>query len=455
MNKYFNLGLETVKILISKLELMKSNTNKIRLEIGCDNEGTGLSSKAIIVNGMQMEEVGFTTEGVPADYVEKELYVNCAVKASEFIAYLSAFSVFNSVITFCHTGSVLKIEVPGQADISLPTVNLAEAEPLFEDDSKNSLAIIKCESAKFIEVLKASAYNAENVVDPSGINDRVVFMFEPDKVTVFSSEGHIFASSWCNLTAKFNNKLRALSALREKGSSLDDAGKAMLFTKIKEVEQDKENGVQKLLGLAKTEAGFEENVCMLALPTVNANVLLRVISNSEYMQVIITTRYFKVLAGNTLATFMLADRYTSMYRKMTAAWEQTKWNGKIVVDRDQLLNAMNIVRLSGGAEKTPFSLSVKDGKLVSKDTNGNSVMTNIIASEGNLDGVDKYYVCNIFSTLLSHLPKGNVCISMDDNVKAPIQLRNGDLSGENITAKSYIIGIYKTPVKSDEEKSPN
>lgn len=440
--KQFKLSNEVAKNLLSQLEIMKTDKNKVRLEIGVKNAGKGVACKATIVSGGMMLVTGFVTSAVPKDYEDGSLYLSCAVKASELCSYLSAFLPFNADVSFSFDEKVLTMSVGTQAKVKLALVDMGECEPLLVDDSKESYCATKDLSVPgFLSALNQGGYLVKPEVDPRGITDRVVLSFTNNNITVYSAESAGFATSWCDANVQFIESLHALS-------HIPDDAKISYMGRLKNQEISQED----FLAYAK-ENGYEKGVLNISLSSGALNALTKVIRNSAQISVFITSKYMRVMSGNVQTVYALAGSCPTIYKQALGRWDESKFSGHMTVDKESLCNALHIMKLSS-ADK-PFLLTSKSGNLVVTDTVGNSVKTAIVASEGDFEKVSAYFSCDKTLSALNKMPNGNVCVHIDAKLGIPAVLTNGEISGNGVTCKAYVMPVNYKPEAVEEDKADN
>ena len=438
--KMIKLTQDVANAVLERLSLLKNNTNKVRLVFGLKNAGAGITCMARIVDGMRMEEIGFLTNGVPSDYVDGEVYASCIVKAKAFCDYLSAFNSFNADVVFGVSDKLLSLAVEGQANVSLECVSEADAEPLFVDDSKTTMAVFTCSGNVLNDALKMGGFCAVTSDDPSMIADRVVLSFDASALYVYStdSEHARVTSSTAQIKASFNDALRAACFLKNKVDSLNGEAKAQLLEKVSKTPK------QQLVDVAKAE-GFDGSTFDIAVPTSSIQIVQKLIAGAEKIEVAISQRYLRIRCGNVLASFLLADICPTIYKTVLPNMEKVKWEGTVVVDKEQFVNALNIIQLSADSDNYPFSFSVdtKQGKVVMKDNSGNSTLCNLVSSScgDSIDSLVKYMKASNFASVLSKYPNGNIVICINGKKNSFMQVRNGELDGKNVTSKTYLIEI--------------
>lgn len=450
------LTLEVVQYLVSKISKMVNDTNKVLLMIGMGKQGEGLKCCARIVDKMAMEIVGFSTKDTPADYDAsvKEPYIKCAVKASSFQAYLSAMAQYKADITFSYNEKTLDLCVDGQANISLPCVGESEVEAPLSNKGVRDIMEMNFAAGKFLDAVKSGGFCAETGEDMSGIGDRVVFSFFMNKkrLHVYSAEsgGGRMAASFAEISSikKDGKEARVDMFLDEKIGTIALEEEKQAF-----IESVKGADASGKLELAVKHGYSEEAPYDIALPMTNVLILQNLLSEEGKEDVIslkVTSRYLMVASKSVVATFLISDKALSACRKRVDYFNQHKWACGVLVDKEKMVQALSIIKLSNTAEDKTFNVQVENGKIVLKSANGNTTNIPVVSIGGNAAGIVRRFPTEKLMKTLSKFANGNVCLALSSDSRMPLQVRNGDLDGKGSTAITYLAGItIAAPAKTE------
>lgn len=457
MKKKITLALEVVNYLVNKVSKMVNDTNKVLLMIGMGKQGEGLKSCARIVDKMAMEMVGFTTKDTPEDYDEtvKEPYIKCAVKASEFCAYLSALSQYSADIICTFTGKSFDLCVDGQADISLPCVAESEIEAPLSNKGILDILEMNFPNGKFLDAVKSGGFCAETGEDISGIGDRVLFSFFVNKkrLNIYSAEsnGSRLAASSVEIASikKDGKDARVNMFLNEKLGTIAGEDEKQAFMK-----SVKEADAAGRLEIA-TKNGYSEDMPYdIAVPMANILTLQKLLDGEgkdDTISLKVTSRYLMVASKNVVATFLISDKAISACRNLCDKFNNHSWTCGMLIDKEKMVQALSIIKLSATAKTQPLTLQVEKGKIVLKDANGNTTTVPVVSMGGKAEGIVRYFQTSKLMTVLSKFTNGNVCLALSAEPKMPLQIRNGDLNGSGTTAITYLVGLSVKPAPAKED----
>lgn len=458
--KKITLALEVAQYLVNKVSKMVNDTNKVLLMIGVGKQGEGLKSCARIVDKMAMEMVGFSTKDTPADYNPsvKEPYIKCAVKASDFCAYMSALTQYNADIICTYTEKTLDLCVEGQANISLPLVGESDIEAPLSNNGVFDILEMNMATGTFLDAVKAGGFCAETGEDMGGIGDRVLFSFSVPKkrLTVYSAEssGSKIAASTMNITSFKNEGLEARVNMFLNGKLGTIAGEDEKQVFMKTV---KEADVAGRLEIAKQNGYNEELPYDIAIPTPNVLALQKLLSGEskdDAISIKVTSRYFMVASKSVVATFLLSDKCVSACRQHVAKFNQHPWACGVLVDKEKMVQALSIIQLSSTAKTQPLTLLVEGEKVVLKDANGNTTNVSVVSMSGKADGIVRHFNTGKLMSILSKFANGNICLALSTEPRMPLQLRNGDLEGNGTNTITYLGAItVKEEKKVSEDAS--
>jgi len=498
--KSVTINNEVLGVLLSNLSAFKNAQNCIRFVIGVVNTGDGLGSQMAIVNGGQMGRFAFKT-GLPVEEVTvspSSPYMSFNLRASEFCNYLSALLSFATDITLGYDGATVYLNAGEQAKIALGTVADDACEPFLVDDTREASVMVTMKGDDFIKVMRKGAYLSESKPCSRKITDRVVFSINDGLLTVYSSDTHVIAKSWCNVAVQKMDANAALYFLQTKGATANEEEKARIFARFKEIQGNpeaviafaeeegfvsenvvKKNALGYIMDLAKTmdkeeqkqllaeltplqndatglirlakSKGFEYDGDMrVSIPHDSAVTLQKLFTDSETVQMLFTQNNLHISNGSHInVTMSLAGEVASVYKgTVDQVWGAYDWSAKVVVDREAFARALSLMKLNGVREVMHVSVDGQ-GLVVSKDSN--IIHTPIIASEGDTKGVDAYFRDSKISLAMSKLSNGNLVIRFltgASNSSFPICLSNGGISEENIDSYEYVMpSVYQ----EDEE----
>lgn len=441
------INTEVAANLCSKLSIFRNDTNKIRFQIGIKNVGNGLASKAIIVNGGCMAEIGFKTS-LPKEEIEipeNGAWMSFILSASDFCSYLSALNAYNADITISYDGTIVELSIGDNVKVPLNTVNAEAAEPMLQHDFSAALVKIKADK-NFLPALSKSGFLATPGTDSRGIVDRVVLRLKDGICYSYSTDSFSVAKAWSSVQLAYNEPQRALLFLREKGSGLDKQGQQALMAQMKPFQNDPAG----LVELAKKEGFKTEEAISLALPATAFNAVQKLFSGTETLYLIVTPNNLHIQGDNLQTTFSLAGSVSSFYENAIDQWEKSKWNAKAVVDRDAFLKSLQLLKL--GEKNTPFHLFFdKNSLAVSKG--GTVVHSAVTGTEGDVKSINISLSVDKVITCISKLCPGNIIIRVMTDKKRetmPISVSNGDLT-ENVSSYAYIMTVRE--VTTAEEKT--
>lgn len=439
---------EVVSNLYKTLSVFRNNANKIRFLIGINKLGDGLASKAIIVNGGSMAEIGFKTS-LPEEEISIEQgkpWASFILSASDVCSHFSVLESYGADIEVSFNGAFVTFSIGDTVNISLNTVSLETAEPLLPHDYDSSLVHVEANST-FLSSLIRGGFLADTEPDFRHVLDRIALKFVDGKCYSYSTNGTCIAKSWCNVNMRLNTLECANAFLNEKEATLDENGKQALRNKMESLKGDSSG----ILTFAKTEGFDENNRVMVSLPIPALTAMQKLFGNEEKLSLIVTHNYIHIQSRNMLTTFALAGETTSLYERAVDEWENNAWSSKIVVDKEALLRNLNLLKLGG--DKIPVKLSYDSvGFSLSKE---NAIVHNTtIASQGELNELSIHLRIDNIIACVSKLSAGNIIIrfvSGSSAAKVPISISNGDLT-ENVSCYMYIIPVVDADT-SEEQKT--
>ena len=442
---------EVANSLCQSLSVFRGDTNKVRLLIGISKMGDGLASKAIIVNGGCMAEIGFKTSLPDEEIVieQGKPYMSFILSASDFCSYLSALNSYGADIDINYDGTTVRLSIGESVNVPLSTVSPENADPLLQQDY--NAALIKVEADKtFLPSLAKGGFLCSPGTDARNLSDRVALIFEKGKCYSYSTDIICIAKSWCDVKVASNGPARAVNFLREKGSLLDKEGQKVLMEKMKPLQNDPAG----LLALATEEGFSEEDSVSVGLTAAAFSAMQKIFGGFEKLLLIVTPNNLHVQGGNVLATFALAGAVSSIYQKAVSDWEKVSWGAKVVVDRDAFLRSLQLLKL--GEKTVPFKMTYdNNGLAVSKG--GTVVHSAVTATEGEPASIDVSLSVDKIIMCVSKLCAGNIIIrTMTDERKAslPISISNGDLE-EKVSSYAYIVSVKDAEAKGAEEETPS
>ena len=445
--KKITLALEVAQYLVNKVSKMVNDTNKVLLMIGMGKQGEGLKSCVRIVDKMAMEMVGFATKDTPADYdaSSKEPYIKCAVKASEFCAYLSALTQYNADMVCTFTEKTFDLSVGDEANISLPCVAENEIEAPLSNKGVFDIMEMNFSTGKFLDAVKIGGFCAENGEDMSGIGDRVLFSFFVNKkrLNIYSAEpgGSKIASSTVEIGSVKNEgkEARVNMFLNEKLGSITGEDEKQTF-----VQSVKEADAAGRLEIAVKNGYSEDAPYDIAIPAANVIALQKLLAGEgkdDNLSLKVTSRYLMVASKSVVATFLISDKAITACRKHVDAFNKHPWACGVTVDKEKMAQALSIIQLSVTAKTQPLTLQIEDNKVVLKDATGNTTNVPVIAMGGKANGIVRNFQTSKLMSVLSKFANGNVCLALSAEPKMPLQIRNGDLKGSGTNVITYLAGI--------------
>ncbi|MCR5719433.1 MAG: hypothetical protein K6F84_02610 [Lachnospiraceae bacterium] len=433
---------EVANNLVSNVNPFANKTNKIRVNIGIKELEDGLASKLTIVDTGRMVDVGFkaTISGKVSDEEPKTASFN--LKASQFVQTISALKEYNSDIVWDISEKIVNFKVGKEAVIPLSVVSDEDCEPLLKTDFDCTLCKMKFGKDFFI-TLNRGGYIATPGADPKGITDRVAIVLKDEKAYIYSCDGTAASKAWCPIKLEKNTTFSALTYLRDKGNALSDADKKTLMEKIQLVSNDTEA----LIALAKEEGYDPTKSISFALAGASTGIIGKLFSEADVVSAILTPQNLLLQANNILATFALAGECPAIYESIIDKWDQLPYSSKVVVDRDDFLRSINLLKLDDSEGGINFFF--KTGSLSGKK-GGTVVNTKVSANEGDVDKINTCLSGDKLSSAITKLSGGNCLIRICvENPSTPVSISSGDLS-ENISNIIYILTISNRNEEEDQ-----
>lgn len=449
--KTITIKTEVAENLLTNLSALKGKQNHVRFCIGKKKLEDGLASQAVIVNGGQMAEIGFKTS-FPKENVEipeNESFMSFNLLASEFCDYMSVLKTYNSDISISYDGKTVRLSIGEQVSIPLNTIPDSNLEPLLVQDFQSALAQVKVKADDFIQLLRKGCFAVgSNELDTRAILDRWVLKLSDGKCFAYSTDSHTIAKSWCASENRFNDAQRALYYLKMKGSTYSKEEQDTLMARMKELQKNP----QGMIELAIEKGFVKEDDLMISLPGNSVSILQKLYSNAESLLIMITPNNIHIQGGNVLSTMSLAGAVSPMYKSTVDKWEDNKWDARVVVDKEDFVRALSVLKLSG--DNTPFKIEIANNQLsTSKD--GNVINTVIIAQEVAVDGIEAYLSVTKVLNILSRLSNGNIILRLKDlseGTGCPVSISNGDLEEKTLDSYSYVFQVSMAEQEAAEGK---
>ncbi len=446
--KTITITTEIAENLLTNLSALKGKQNHVRFSIGKKQLKDGLASQAVIVNGNQMAEIGFKTS-FPKEKVEiaeNEPFMSFNLLASDFCDYMSVLKTYNSDISISYNGKTVTLSIGDQVSIPLNTIPDSNMEPLLVQDFKNALAQIEVEADDFIQLLRKGCFAVgSNELDSRAILDRWVLKLSDAKCFAYSTDSHTIAKSWCASVNRFNDAQRALYYLKTKGGTYSKNEQETLMNRMKGLQTDP----QGMIDLAIEKGFVKEDDLMVSLPGNTVPILQKLYNNAGRLLIMVTPNNFHIQGGNVLSTMSLAGTVSPMYKSTVDKWEDTAWDARVVVDKEEFVRALNILKLSG--DNTPFQIEISNNQLsTSKD--GNIINTVIIAQDVVPDTIHAYLSVSKVLNILSRMSNGNIILRLKDlseDSTCPISISNGDLEEQTLDSYSYVFQVSMPEPEAD------
>lgn len=445
--KKITINYENASDLLSKVSAFRTKQNCIRVTIGEKNLGNTLAAQIYIVNGGQMGKIGFKTSLPIGDEAALQLpYMSFNLKADDFCNYLSGLLGYQEDISLeCEGAQIIMVVGDDEkARIPLNTIPDESCEPLLMQDYKHGWVQIEIKADDFLTLFRKGGFLSSSEADTvRQVTDRVVLKTQGMRCYMYSSDGSSIAKAWKDANVSYKDAQRALYYLRTKGAELSDEEKVSMLSEMDALKTDAAG----MIAYANKHGYVSTENIQVSFPNACVSTIQKIISGVDELKIVITADNIHINAGNVLATFALAGEVASIYKNTVDPWENTNWSAKVVTDKESLVRALNILKLSG-EDKVPFHIAV-DAHGIATKKSGNEVHTTILATEGNTGVIDVYYSVKRVMDTLSTLSNGNLILRfMTENNNHPLSISNGSLDEKDIDAYAYILPV-NLPKASD------
>ena len=143
-------------------------------------------------------------------------------------------------------------------------------------------------------------------------------------------------------------------------------------------------------------------------------------------------------------------------RKTVDAWEATKYDARFTVDSEKLQNLIQILRInSTGNMQTPVIIFTKednkeDNEVQIQGFDGAAVTLTCSKVEGKISkaGLNS----NLLEKVVKQLKRGNVTISVSEQLKIPCMLQNGTIDEPEKNTVLFLAKMDPSKAKKDAEK---
>lgn len=443
---------EVATTLLKNLGLFKTANNKIRFQFGLKDLGDGLASKAIIVSGGSQGELGFKVslpEGESfAPGENGAAMLNVIVSASQFCTYLTALCGDNADVVFAEVEEKkMVLSVPGMADLPLGTFTEEEAEPLL---NVGKTVVAKMQFDKnFIAAINRGSYLATNDADEQ--TNRSAFFVTAENVDVYSTNKKAVAKAWAKPIAFLQDEaVRAFSYLSEKMASLPAEGKALLNTKVSELQKNGDKSG--LIEFAKTEGFDAASPVVFSLPAAATAIMTKLYEDN--VNVVLTPRFLYVMGGSVASIYTLAGKVPGVYA-MVSKWEEAPATSKVVADKERLMKTLGVVKLANMDTPVHLKYSKEEGLTFTKD----GLVAYVPVANGNKEGLlsklNDYFNVNLLTSCIGKMASGNVVIYNygSGDMSKLVQFSSGDLSGA-ANSRCYVFKVAKSDAVNTDGEEP-
>lgn len=420
--------------------------NSVRFVIGLKNAGKGIACQACIVRDGQQVVIGFLTSGVPKDYEEGKTQ-SFAVKACVFCDYIGKLLPFDADFTLDIGEKGVKVALPGTATITLSMVAESDCEPLIPSDEKDAyIAVEKMKSTDLLTILKKGGYLAKAGEDIRNLTNHVAFAFVNGNMVAMSADGNRVAKAEKPVNVKYNELVNALVYF-------EPDARASFVQRVQKGELSQADYFKE--AAAK---GYRPNVAGISLPVAAVASLLKLSGLGEEVNMMITPRNMHIVTGNLKLCFSLGIANWSVYANFIGQFDKLVWT-KVVVDKDNLLNAFSLAELACQGKKLPVAVEFSESGVFLKDCSGNKVKISYVENMDGVSGKIAYLNCALMIDALAKFASGNVVIGCIGGKTDPVLVSDGAMNGEGCVSKNYILQVNvnreeknasKTKTKSTE-----
>ena len=441
-NKNMNVVIvakDEIKALVSSLELLNKKSsskdliNCIHFEIGLDGAGEKIKNKATITGEGRMLISCFYAKK-PSDFSKGTLYGDFYVPVDSFLETVKKLLMFEEDLVFSVSGNKLLLSVSddkARVSIALVDENMVTAQmPAIEEVASDAILTFQLKSEDFQKLTKGAAFlSAEH----HGVSDKVEFAFNLEKGTLtaqtIGKASMAFASS--TIPIAFNPALEGrLKAFWRTQNGLpaetpDDAS-----------DEEKE------------AAAAKENACcpytIFPIGMENFLIMSKFLGNSKNTcGISITPKYMTIISNGQIFMCTLNAIAHSLISMIEKKILTRKRKSAIVVDADELNQALSLITLAKTTGKNPQSIAkiqvLQDKvRITFKSVKCDIKLINL-QSEDTAEHF-AYISEDILSKYLSNLSKGNIYMEFTEDTvvqktgaisKGPVILCNGDIEHQS------------------------
>lgn len=445
---------EVVRGLLTKIAPMVAN-NKLRIMFGMKVSETELSNKLVIVDkGMQVE-TGFKSS-TPKGGVEipegSPCWKQIIVSAADFQSFLGAMVKYESDITFDIKDSTVDVLITGVAKVSLNLYEEDAAESLISANASTYIVKAVIEKASLAAVERGGFLAG---VEPCQrmFTDRVVLSIKDGDggLCSFSTNNFSFALASADVKAEINKGGMALSVIHSHLSQLEKSNPAealKLQEEIKSFGKDLSKYIEKATALGMKEGAPYR----VAIPTLAWKRLMKLYGDVEKVQMVITGNHLVCISSTVMCVVALATVGASAFIDKLVGWLNTEWSARAVVDRDRMLQALTILKLSN----THKYLTLKCDKTLVMERDGNTVKVPLTSeAAGDCSVMERALLVSLFDQIVGRFGNGNLTISACD-IKAtgfsPICLSSGATDELRPSLNVFILPFDISNESKEEEE---
>lgn len=427
-----------VTALAKNIALFKSDTNKLRIEVTTLLEDGVVGCKFTVCSLHGQLEMNLKV-GSDSNASNFKPY-SCCVSTSSFVTYLSALAGYDADVEISFEESRLTLRVPA-AELPLNLFSAEAGDPLVSVDKTN--AVVKAAvGIDFLTALSGGGYLSTTDEDPNCNRVAVYLNKGNGTCDVYSTNKKAAAKASFKLTkfdAPAGNTAKAVFGRLKELAEREPARKDEIVAGIKACQSD----MNKLIAFAK-QMGIvinDDSDIVFALSTAAAGIIQKVMAGTAQILFMVTDKYLLVMGGACVLSLPLAGSVCSLFRGPLDAWTKSEYSEKLVFDRDAMLKALSLSKLTDG--RIPVDMKFSDTK-VEVQKEGITGFVPVTGTAGDCGDIDLSFSASELAAAISKFPAGNVVLACKKEKAAPV-LYSGDLTADLSTAdlKVFVMPVVK------------